>query len=134
MAYANLNTSIVINFIKLITVFLCVLALTRIFTYVNFYGMEFIIFTVSVVIIAWFNKVKFCKSFPFGGDRISVMVKVNIFGYSFVSISSENLSQINKVCTRGKNYAFIDDELKLSINIKQLNSTGAPKCEVMRLT
>ncbi|WDE03679.1 hypothetical protein SG34_020165 [Thalassomonas viridans] len=133
MSFATLNTNVVINFIRLTAVFLGVLVLTNIFTYVNFYGVEFIIFTILVVIIAWLNKVKYCRNFPFEGDIISVMVKVNIFGYSYVSISSKSLNQLNQVCTREKNYIFIDEKLKLSINIKQLNSADLPRCEVKKL-
>ena len=132
MAFQNLKTNSMINFVKLFAVIALVLLLINFYRELDFYDLELPIFTVLMILIGWFNRIKFYKEFKIDEHTIQVIVNSNVFGVSYISITDDKLGLLKKARVRGKSFTLADDKTGLSVCIK-LSEDGKLVGEVKKL-
>ncbi|WOT03610.1 hypothetical protein [Shewanella youngdeokensis] len=126
-----LSTRVVINWLKLIVIFPCILFTAILITAFDYYGMEFAILAMCLLSVLWFYRITYSGSDEAEGLSVKVKVQVNVFGVKFITIKVNGTKQVNNIILKSNNFYFLNDKYRLSVKLIPLKKGGfSSNCKV----
>lgn len=128
MTKLMLSTKAMLNWLKLVVVFPCILFTAIVITAFELYGIEYILLALFLVAVLWFYRVTYSASNEVGDLFVEVKVKLNFFGVKFITIKSNGIHLISNQAIKGDEFAFYNDKNCLSFKLKFLKGEAFLPC------
>ncbi|NRB25629.1 hypothetical protein [Shewanella sp.] len=129
MTKSILSTRVIINWLKLIIIFPCILFSSIVITAFELYGMEFILLAIFIFTVLWFYRITYSGNNVVEGLSVEVKLKLNFFGVKFITIKVNGIKLIKNKLVKGDEFEFFNDKHHLSVKLKLLKGdVFSPDC------